>query len=210
MSTDATGDLAAAVRELAALVHGRTLDEASAARARRLVAEAAELVAACPPRPRWHEGPDRRARSAALSPFSGSLNVVAPPLTLDRVTLDDATPAIEGRVRLDRLREGPPHSVHGGVLAGLFDEVCGAAQRLTGRPGGVTARLLVRYRRPTPLDTDLRLVAWVADERTRRVHVRGRCEAGGVVTAEAEAVFVRVNTWPASGEAVGGGTATAT
>ena len=33
---------------------------------------------------------------------------------------------------------GASESVHGGVMAGLFDELMGAAQSLTGRPGGVT------------------------------------------------------------------------
>ena len=90
-------------------------------------------------------------------------------------------------------REGPPANVHGGIIAGLFDEVMGAATRLSGRAGAVTGRLTVRYRSGTPLDEDLEFRAWIGDERTRRVIIKADCRAVGSesVTAEAEAVFVR-------------------
>ena len=85
---------------------------------------------------------------------------------------------------------------------GLFDELLGGGQRLNGGPPAVTGKLTVRYRRPTPLDTDLELRTWIADERTQWVIVRGECvtmdsqaEADGhkIVTAEAEAVFLPVD-----------------
>jgi acyl-CoA thioesterase FadM len=73
--------------------------------------------------------------------------------------------------------------------------VMGAAQRLTQRPGAMTGRLTLRYRRPTPLDTDLLFRAWIEDDRSRRVLVRAACYIDGVdqgpPTAEAEAIFVR-------------------
>jgi acyl-CoA thioesterase FadM len=82
----------------------------------------------------------------------------------------------------------------------MFDELLGAAQRLGGSLGGVTARLTVRYRRPTPIEEDLELRAWVAEERSRRIVVKGECRVAegdgrsdGPVTAEAEAIFLKVD-----------------
>ncbi len=191
--------LAHEIRALAGALLTHRTDPARVADAVELVRAARVLVESGEARPPRYGGDgSRRGRGDEVSPFRGWANVVAPPLSIRTVDIDEVGRAVEGRVRLDRLREGPPGSVHGGVLAGLFDELCGAAQRLTGRPGGVTGRLVVRYRRPTPLDTELRLLAWVTDERSRRVRVRGRCEAGGLVTAEAEAVFLRVSSWPPS------------
>jgi|GEM_PF-824527 acyl-coenzyme A thioesterase PaaI-like protein len=145
---------------------------------------------------------DPRERSRRLSAFSGDLNPVAPPMRIRNGTLDDGRPALLASVRLDRQREGPPQSVHGGVLAGMFDELMGGAHRINGGLAGMTGRLTVRYRRPTPLDEDLLLRAWIHDERKRRVTVRADCSvatAAGdgperpAITAEAEAFFIRVD-----------------
>ena len=193
-----SAELAAAVRNLALALHSHetdSLDEAAA------IAELDELTAALKegrPRLRWYEkdpDPARRPRGRELTAWSGSLNVAAPPMTLDGGALDDGRRTIDGRVRLDRLREGPPGFVHGGVVAGLFDEVMGAAQRLTQQPGAMTGRLTLRYRRPTPLDTDLLFRAWIEEDRSRRVLVRAACYVDvadrATPTAEAEAIFVR-------------------
>lgn len=199
--TDET--LVDAVRELGAILHSAGVDGARRRTALAHLEAARDLLRDGEPRLRWYEdeagSADTRARNRELSAFSGSLNAVAPPMRVRTDTRPDGTAALVGAVRLDRLREGPPRSVHGGVLAGLFDELLGAGSRLSGGPGGVTGRLTVRYRRPTPLDVDLELWAWIHDERSRRIVVRGECRApdggsgGEVVTAEAEAVFLRVD-----------------
>jgi acyl-coenzyme A thioesterase PaaI-like protein len=64
----------------------------------------------------------------------------------------------EGRVEFPLLYEGPPGIVHGGFLAVLFDCVL---QQLNCDLGvaGKTASLSVRYRRPTPVLTPLRITA---------------------------------------------------
>ena len=83
-------------------------------------------------------------------------------------------------------------------MAGLFDELMGAAQSLTGRRGGVTGRLTIRYRDLTPLDTDLVFRCWVERDRGMRVDMRAECVRADTLdtdapvrTAEAEAIFVR-------------------
>jgi acyl-CoA thioesterase FadM len=56
-----------------------------------------------------------------------------------------------------------------------------------------TARLKIRYRKPTPIDVDLRFEAWVERHSGRRLIARARCLVDGEVTAEAEALFVTVS-----------------
>ena len=193
-----SAELAAAVRRLALALHSHETDNVDEAIA---IAGLDDLTAALQNgqrRLRWYErdpDPSRRPRGRELTAWSGALNAAAPPMTLGQGKLDDGRPTIDGRVCLDRLREGPPGFVHGGVVAGLFDEVMGAAQRLTKQPGAMTGRLTLRYRRPTPLDTDLLFRAWIEDDRSRRVLVRAACYIDAVEhgspTAEAEAIFVR-------------------
>ena len=64
----------------------------------------------------------------------------------------------EGEVEFPIIYEGPPGIVHGGFLALVFDCVL---QQLNCDLGlaGKTATLNLRYRRPTPLLTKLRIVA---------------------------------------------------
>ena len=83
------------------------------------------------------------------------------------------------------------------MVAGLFDEVMSAAQRLGGGEGGMTGRLTIRYRKPTPLETDLLFRAWIHVERPTRVVIRAESVLAAsladtpVVLANAEAFFVR-------------------
>ena len=196
-------DIVTAIRELGRVVHGHEVAPDARAEAFALIDAARRLIAEGLPRRRWYEDDAEAsdappARNRELSTFSGSLNPVAPPMTIRPGRLDDGRAALIGSVRLDRLREGPPQSVHGGVIAGLFDELLGAGQRLNGGPPGMTGRLTVRYRRPTPLDAALEFRVWIHDERKRRVSVRGDCVVvsdgdRSIVTAEAEAVFLRVD-----------------
>jgi Thioesterase superfamily len=193
------------LREIGRQVHAGQVDDESRAAAMEHLDEALRLLSDGAPRRRWYEvdagsRAETRARDRELSTFSGSLNAIAPPMHIHAAHLSDGRSALIGRVRLGRLHEGPPRSVHGGVLAGLFDELLGGGQRLNGGPPGMTGRLTIRYRRPTPLDADLELRVWIHDERTRRVVVRGECllvddssPGAGAVTAEAEAIFMRVD-----------------
>lgn len=202
--------LADAVRELARTVHAVSADRESLDRAVAHVEAATAALAAGERRLRWYEldpGAGRGARTPtrALSAFSGDINPVAPPMTIVAGELAGGRSGVTGHVRLDRLREGPPRSAHGGVVAGLFDELLGVAQRLAGNAEAVTGRLTVRYRLPTPIDTELRLEAWVHERRGRRVLARARCLADEVVTAEAEALFVALDPGRPGREAKGGG-----
>lgn len=195
-------DLAVALRALAEALHQTEADPARRVAAHGLLQRAHQQLADGERRLRWYErdaeSRARPARNRDLSAWSGRLNAAAPPMTLE-VAERGGVPAIVGSVRLTRLREGPPGHVHGGVIAGLFDEVMGAAQRLGGGEGGMTGRLSIRYRRPTPLDADIEFRAWIHQERPRRMIIRAEAVVVAVgtdtdadtLTATAEALFVR-------------------
>lgn len=121
------------------------------------------------------------------SPFIGMANPVAPPM---HVTFTDD--AIEARVTLGLLHEGPPGCVHGGYVAALFDEVLGAAQVHSGR-AGMTGRLTVHYRSPTPLHEELRLAARLVKVEGRKILCTATLHAGARLCAEAEGLFVTID-----------------
>lgn len=125
--------------------------------------------------------------------FQGELNPVSLHLRWADQPGPTGEPGLAANLSVDELHEGPPRSVHGGYLAGLFDEVLGSVQGRAPGGGGFTGRLVVRYRALTPLDEDLVIAGWVTSSIGRRILTRGTCTvvSTGIVTAEAEALFVR-------------------
>ena len=153
-----------------------------------------------PRQPRWYEGsvrpgdptPASRRAYLDLSPVRGRLNPGAPPLVLREEPRADGGAGLVGELELGRRYEGPPHGVHGGWVAAIFDEALGAAQLFTGRTG-MTATLKVKYRQVTPVERPLRIEAWVHEHRGRRIVAKATCHADGRLTAEAEGVFLVVD-----------------
>jgi acyl-coenzyme A thioesterase PaaI-like protein len=151
-----------------------------------------------PLRARWYErnpadlAPADRSAYLEQSPIRGLQNPVAPPMQVEVLRDDPERPRVVGRVRLSHAYEGPPRGVHGGWVAALLDEILGSAQQLADRRG-VTGTLKIRYRAITPIDRDLVLEAWVAEDRGRILRVKGTCRAGETLTADAEGLFVRVD-----------------
>lgn len=123
------------------------------------------------------------------SPMLGESNPIAPPIRLSLV--DDGT-AIQGKGTFGAAYEGPPGSVHGGFVAAAFDEVLGAAQSLSGQPG-MTGRLSVSYRSPTPLHTELVFRGYFDRREGRKIFTSGTLHAGEVLCAEAEALFISID-----------------
>jgi acyl-coenzyme A thioesterase PaaI-like protein len=113
-------------------------------------------------------------------------NPIAPP-----VKVELAEGGLSGRVLFDYQYEGPPGCVHGGVIALVFDELLGAANISVNSPG-MTGTLTVRYRKPTPILTDLRLVARFEGRDGRKIRTWGGMYHGDELTAEAEAIFIEL------------------
>lgn len=132
-----------------------------------------------------------------LSPLIGLANPVAPPLQL---TLDGE--AVRGVCVFGRAYEGPPGNVHGGFIAAAFDEVLGATQSLTERPG-MTGRLTVRYRRPVPLQREVVFTGRLSRVEGRKILTEATLTVDGVLHAEAEGLFVSVDPARLRGERQG-------
>ncbi len=120
------------------------------------------------------------------SPLIGLSNPLAPPI---RAVVEGDK--VIGHANFGVAYEGPPGYVHGGFLAASFDEVLGMAQTLTGNPG-MTGTLTIRYRKPTPLLTDLLFEAKVDKVEGRKILVSSQVSAEGVMTAEAQGLFISV------------------
>ena len=194
---DRPGDLIGALRRLNEAVTDRTI---SADVADRLIAGIDELRDSIdgPRRARYYEldasvgNEERHDVFVDYSPVSGRLHPLALPLEVTHVVRPDGSKAVEGRARIGYLFEGPPHCLHGGFVASLFDEFLGHA--LYGiRLQALTAQLTIRYRAVTPLDQDLVLAGHVEHDRDRRWIGRATCHAGSTLTAEAEGVFIAVD-----------------
>jgi acyl-coenzyme A thioesterase PaaI-like protein len=120
------------------------------------------------------------------SPFMGRANPLSPPIRLQEID-----GRVHGRVIFGSAYEGPPGCVHGGYVAGAFDEVLGATQSLSGAPG-MTGTLTVRYRSPTPLRTELHFVGELTKVEGRKIFTEGRLYAGDRLCAEAEGLFISI------------------
>ena len=130
------------------------------------------------------------------SPIIGLANPLAPPIRMsveeDGEGEGSGGQVVKGRVRYGAPYEGPPGCVHGGYVAAAFDEVLGMTQSITGKPG-MTGTLTVRYRKPTPLFSDLLFEGRVDRVEGRKIFTVGKSYANGELTCEAEAVFISVD-----------------
>jgi len=122
------------------------------------------------------------------SPLIGLANPLAPPIKL--VVKDNK---VIGHANFGAPYEGPPGHIHGGFIAASFDEVLGMAQSLTGNPG-MTGTLTIRYRRPTPLLTDLVFEGFVDRVDGRKIFTHATLKSGETLTAEAEGLFISVGS----------------
>ena len=122
------------------------------------------------------------------SPMMGLANPLAPPITIGQ----SGERSVVASVTFGSAYEGPPGSLHGGFVAATFDEVLGFVQSLGGNPG-MTGTLTVKYRRPTPLHTELIIEGELLRIEGRKIFTEGRILADGLVTAEAEGLFISVD-----------------
>jgi acyl-coenzyme A thioesterase PaaI-like protein len=193
---EARRQLAAAVRELIAITVSANLDD-------QVLARAADEVGAISTGLTAEAGTGKRPRYPPNfadppqdffpgSPATGLVNPIAPPIRVWRVEgVDGGYAELHGEVNFDYQYEGPPACVHGGVIAEAFDEVLGAANLVAGNPA-MTGTLTIRYRKPTPLRTNLRIEARCVGREGRKVRTWGGIYQGDDLTAEAEGLFIMV------------------
>jgi acyl-coenzyme A thioesterase PaaI-like protein len=182
--------MADAVRRLVRVTTNNTGDAAwTADAARRIAALADALEPALPavPPPRYGGGAPEEPHD--IFPYDVMLGIYNP-LALP-IEMEWQPPLAVGRASFDTPYEGPPGCVHGGYVAAAFDEVLGFAQSLTGSPG-MTGRLEVVYRSPTPLHTRLRFEAWTESVVGRKITARCTLHAGERLCAEAVGLFITI------------------
>jgi len=78
-------------------------------------------------------------------------------------------------------------------VAAVFDQILGLVNLFRDEPG-MTGTLSVYYRKPTPLYRELRFEAWRDRKEGRKMFSRGAVYDGETLTAEAEGVFIALET----------------
>jgi acyl-coenzyme A thioesterase PaaI-like protein len=121
-----------------------------------------------------------------FSPMIGWYSPLSAPLDC---TVSEHT--VTAQATLGAAYEGPPGCVHGGIIAGLFDEILGIAN-ITAGVGAMTGTLTIVYRSPTPLFTELTFRGTTDRIEGRKVFTRGTLHVGDTLCAEAEGVFIPV------------------
>jgi acyl-coenzyme A thioesterase PaaI-like protein len=189
---DSRVGLTAALREVMARLADSSASSDAFATARDLVARAAEVLSA-EPGGRGYEWAEAAVADPGVasfldfSPLVGALNPLAPPMA---VRVEDG--GVVGEAVFGRPYEGPPGCVHGGFIAAAFDEVLGFAQQLSGN-AGMTGRLSVSYRSPTPLGRPVRFRATLDRVEGRKIFVRATLHHESTLCAEAEGLFVSMS-----------------
>lgn len=123
------------------------------------------------------------------SPFMGLMNPLAPPMSASLDPSHGEFGAVVGTVVFREPHEGPPGHVHGGFLAAIFDEILGQAQSLSGRPG-MTGKLSISYRSPTPLYRELTVRGWIDRIDGRKIFTKGTLHNGDTLCCESEGLFI--------------------
>ena len=100
-----------------------------------------------------------------------------------------------GVFALQETHQSYPGRVHGGVVTAMLDETIGRAAA-AGDPTvfGVTVELNVKFRKPVPIDRELRVLARITTDPTKRLY-EGTGEivlADGTVVAEAWGRYLRM------------------
>ena len=125
-------------------------------------------------------------RVAAL-PGAGSL--LMPPWQIRHFDAE----AVEVGVQFSRYHVGGNNAVHGGMVAMMFDVMCGIIIHAIGMPISRTAFLHVDYRNITPIDVPLTMRGWSPKVEGRKSFVNAELtDPDGTLLAEANGLMVRL------------------
>jgi acyl-coenzyme A thioesterase PaaI-like protein len=99
-----------------------------------------------------------------------------------------------GLFRPRREHQGYPGRLHGGIASAVLDETIGRAVNAgDSAVWGVTVELTVRYRRPVPLDEELRVVGRLTKDSSRLFEGTGEILlAEGEVAVEASGKYLKM------------------
>ncbi|WP_313677006.1 PaaI family thioesterase [Mycolicibacterium sp.] len=129
------------------------------------------------------------APAGRVASLPGAGNIMMPPWQIRRFTPD----MVEVDVQFSRYHVGGNNAVHGGMVALMFDVMCGITIHAIGRPISRTAFLHVDYRNVTPIDVSLTVRGWAAKVEGRKTFVNADLAApDGTLLAEANGLMVEL------------------
>jgi acyl-coenzyme A thioesterase PaaI-like protein len=144
-----------------------------------------ELIAYLAP----HEKPGGLAPAGRVASLPGAGSALMPPWQIR----DFNSEIVEVGVQFSRYHVGGNNAVHGGVVAMMFDVMCGIIIHAVGRPISRTAFLHVDYRNITPIDVPLTMRGWASEIEGRKTFVNAELtDPEGTVLAEANGLMVRL------------------
>jgi acyl-coenzyme A thioesterase PaaI-like protein len=190
-----------AIRDLGHAVVGNDIDEATLDELRQTLRALVERIDDGPARSRAHAEftdhvPEPHHDTGAVEsyddrPFSGQASPWGVDLSVHR-----RGQGVEAVVTLRAAHEGAPGRAHGGIVAGLFDDVFGFVLGVLGEPA-FTGELTIRYQAPTPLHRPLRCAGRLVGRDGRKLYIDGELidatTPGEPVVARAEGLFITVN-----------------
>jgi len=89
-------------------------------------------------------------------------------------------------------QQGPPGHAHGGASAAVIDEAMGVSVWQSGYRA-LLAHYELDYKLPVPLDTPVRVEAWVEKVEGRKVYAQGRIRlADGRVAVEGSGLYLHI------------------
>ncbi len=124
-------------------------------------------------------GYDERPFGGLASPFGLDLEVVRRGDT------------VVSELTFGAAHEGAPGRAHGGIIAGLFDDLTGYVLQLVGSPA-FTGELKVRYDAPVPLGVKLVARAWLHDRQGRKLYIDGELLNDGERIATVQSIYITV------------------
>jgi acyl-coenzyme A thioesterase PaaI-like protein len=136
-----------------------------------------------------HQAPGGVAPAGRVASLPGAGSVMMPPWQIRR--FDSET--VEVAVQFSRYHVGGNNAVHGGMVAMMFDVMCGIIIHAIGRPISRTAFLHVDYRNVTPIDVPLTVRGWASRVEGRKTFVNAELtDPDGTLLAEANGLMVRL------------------
>ena len=136
-----------------------------------------------------HEAPGGVAPAGRVASVPGAGSILMPPWEIRRFDAE----IVEIGVQFSRYHVGGTNAVHGGMVAMMFDVMCGIIIHAIGRPISRTAFLHVDYRNVTPIDEPLTVRGWASKIEGRKTFVNSELtDADGMILAEANGLMVRL------------------
>jgi hypothetical protein len=139
-----------------------------------------------------NEGPPLHLAPEVFFPYSpviGPRNPIAPPILFERAGKEMVATHV-----FDAPYNGPPGSVHGGVIALVFDELLGSLGAVSG-VGGFTGTLTIVYRSLTPLGRPIRMRSWIDRTEGVKTFIKGTMHCDhpkpDTLCAETEGIFIQ-------------------